>query len=289
MQRRGSIIVIIVLLLIAGGLWQWRANDNPNRAFWDMLSNNLSTRGVTRVVTQSSGGLSVTQYTQLSLGTQPTAHALTVFTQNSGQLVTEEISDQTHDLIRYRKIHTGNLTSKQQAAAGQVTGRWAPLGSGQTVSSSLTSGLFNQSMLGVLPMANLSPENQTKLLDTMRTTDVFTYDSSQVKRVTVDGHAAYQYAVKVKPGAYVALMQQFEKLVGARTYAGLDPNSYGSAQPININLAVDTHSHQLLRLDQTASGHTETYQAFGATSAVQLPKATLTLNELTRRLAALQQ
>lgn len=287
MQRRGYVFIIAILLLLAGGLG-WRAQNNPNKAFWDMLGNNLSTRGVTRVVTQASGGLSVTQYTQLSLGARPTAHALTVFTQNSGQLVTEEVSNQTHDFIRYRTIHTGNLTAQQRAVAQQVAGKWARLQSGQALSSSLTSGLFNQAMLGVLPMANLSPESRAKLLDTMRTTDVFTYDHGQVRHVTVGGHNAYQYAVKIKPAAYVALMQQFEKLVGARTYADLDPNNYGSSQPINLTLTVDARSHQLLRLEQTSTGHVETYQAFGATTTTALPKATISLNELTQRLSTLQ-
>jgi hypothetical protein len=289
MKRSWQIVVTAAVLLVAAGWLGVRWQHNPNRAFWDMLANNLATPGVTRVLQQTSQGLSVSQYTQLNFGAHPTAHALTVFTQNGGTIATEEISDATHDFVRYQKIITPRKTAagKPLDVSG-VVGKWARLDPGGSFGSTVSSGLFDQSLFGILPIANLDSTNRVRLLDYMHTTDVFSYDADKVKTAAVDGHRVYEYQVSIKPAPYVALMQHFGKLVGAKEYDTLDPNDYGSAAAIAVMVAVDTTTHQLVELEQTATGQLERYQAFGAITPVALPHATLTTSELERRITTLQ-
>lgn len=289
MKRSWQIVIAAAVLLVAVGWLGVRWQHDPNRAFWDMLANNLATPGVTRVLQQTNQGLSVSQYTQLNFGAHPTAHALTVFTQNGGTIATEEISDASHDFVRYQKIVTPykTTTGKPLDASG-VVGKWARLDPGSKLGSTISSGLLEQSLFGILPIANLDSTNRAHLLDYMRTNDVFSYDAGKVKAATVDGHRVYEYKVSIKPAPYVALMQQFGKLVGAKQYDALDPNNYSRAAAIVVMAAVDTTSHQLVELEQTAGGQLEHYKAFGATTPAALPRATLTTSELEQRITDLR-
>jgi hypothetical protein len=283
-QRVYLVTTAIVLVVLAlGGVWWNRVRQNPNRVFWDMLANNLSTSGVTRAVIQKGQGVEISQYTQLSFGGQPQAHALTVFSSKSSTLATEEISDQTHDFVRYQRI---DLPGKKLNAAG-VLGKWAQLDSGQSVDTQLTSGLFNQSLIDVLPFANLSAADRGKLLGTMHDQQAFTYNKNLVKKTSLQGRQVYLYAVSIHPAAYIRIMQQFESLIGATTYASLRPSDAAKTKPIAIVVSVDARSHELSQLYQASVQRTTTYGGFGIVSQRPLPQATITTTELTRRLGQL--
>ena len=253
-----------------------------------MLANNLSTSGVTRTVVQQGQGLQVSQYTQISFGQYPTAHALTVFKQNGSTLATEQISNQHSDFVRYQQIQLANKTTVKAVDLSKILGKWAKLDTGQTVSGQLTSGLFDQSILGVLPMANLAPAQRAKVLQTIQDRHIFKYDPNDVKKTTIHGRQVYMYAVNIQTEAYIELMQQFETLMGGTAYASLVPSSYKNAKPISVVFSVDARSHQLSQLYESALKRTEEYQGFGIADATQLPTATITTTELTRQLGKLQ-
>jgi hypothetical protein len=289
-MHRGIVWSAALLLVAAGSGWLWwsQVRQDPNRVFWDMVSNNLSTTGVTRETVQSGQGLTVSQYTQLSFTQHPTAHVLAVFKQGNSTLSTEEISDMHTDMVRYNQISIPAKSGKSLNTAA-VVGKWAQLGSGQSVGNQLTSGLFSQSLLDVLPMANLQPGQCNQLLATMRTQGLFTYDKSLVKKARLNGRESYLYAVSIKPAAYIRVMQQFERMIGATSYASLKPKDYARQKPISIVLAVDARSHLLAQSYEVAAQRTERYQGFGLTPGTPLPKATITTTQLTQRLGQLQQ
>ncbi len=290
--KRSQVISISVgaVVVVAGlAALTYHAAQTPQRVFSDMLSNNLATSGVTRVVQQSGSGLSISQYTQLNLGTQPTAHALTIFKQNGGTIATEEISTPNSDYVRYK-----NIVATKKNAAGKpidtsnVVGKWAQLKANDTLTSTVTSGLFDQSLLGILPIANLNAANRDQLLAYMKQDNVYSFDASKVKTITQNGRKQYQYAVSIKPSAYISLMQQFGKLVGANQYNSLDPQDYVTTAAIPATVTVDVRSHQLTELQQASSGRVEIYKAFGLASATPIPHATLTTSELEKRITSLQ-
>ncbi|HEY5141841.1 MAG TPA: hypothetical protein VIJ25_21360 [Methylococcales bacterium] len=279
----------VILVLVCGGLWFRSFSSQPKRVFWDMMSNNLSTSGVTRVVSQNSNAMNVSQYMQLNLGVNPTAHSLTILKQGSGTIETEQISNRGNDFVRYKDIVIG-----QKAGAGKpidvssVVGKWARLGKDDALSSAVTSGLFDQSLLGIVPIANLQPEARNRLLTYMKDNDVFGFDAAAVKHTTLDGRRVYAYDISIQPAVYVALMQQFSELVGATQYSSLDPTSYAGAAAQKATFYVDVASHELSSISQTSSGHTETYKGFGIVSHTSLPKADFSTTELEKRITNLR-
>lgn len=278
---------MVLVVLAALGI-TYALGQRPTAVFDDMLSNNFSTSGYTRVMQQSSNGLNLSQYTQVSFGQHPTAHALTTFKQSNGIVATEEISDQTSDFVRYQKISPapkGNDGKPIDTA--KVVGKWAKVERGNNLDGTSAAGLFEQSLLGILPIANLQPEKRTELLRYIKDNDIFNFDPSKVTTTTVNGRRAYQYAVTVKAAPYIVLMQNFGRLLGMNQYAGVDPDTYSQSAGIEITIKVDTRSHTLIGLDEAASGRSETYQAFGAVTTTPMPTATLTTKELTDQLGTL--
>jgi hypothetical protein len=253
-----------------------------------MLSDNLSTPAVTRIVEQNGQGLRVSQYTRINFTGTPSAHALTVFAQNGNTLTTEQISSQQHDFVRYQRIDLPKKAGGNNLDIHAVLGKWARLEHGQSVSGQLASGLFGQSLLDVLPMANLAPAQRESLLNTMREQHVFTYDSQLVKRVQLQGKPVYLYSVSIKPQAYVRVMQQFERLVGGTSYGSLKAGSFAHAKPIPVVLAVDARTHMLSQSYEVHSKRIERYEGFGVADTFTEPKTTITTAELTRRLGQLQ-
>lgn len=278
-----------VALALVGLAWWVFVYSDPTIAFDDMLANNLATPGVTRVLEQGSGQLKIAQYTQLQLGAQPTAHALTTFTQNGGVIATEQVSTQTDDYVRYQKIvATAKTADGKPVDVGSVIGKWAKLEKGSSFGSSVTSGLFEQTLFGVMPVANLDPAARKDLLHYIDTSGVFSYDPTKVKTVDVQGRKAYSYDVSIKPAPYIKMMQEFGKLVGINQYEDIDANAYASSSSIPVTIVVDARSHTLAEVDQQATGRTERYEAFGLMSQTDVPKATLTTKQLTELLAKLQ-
>jgi hypothetical protein len=291
MRRSQKVVVsIAVVLLVVGGIW-WSiaAAQSPTAVFNAMLANNLSTPSVTRVVQQNGSGLSVSQYTQMNFTQQPTAHALTIFKQNGGSIATEEISDSKSDFVRYQKIvATAKTKDGKNIDVSNVVGQWAKLNAGSGLGTTVTSGLFEQSLLGVLPIGNLRPAMQQQLLTYIHDKQIFTYDASKVKTTNLGGRKVYEYAVSIAPQPYIVLMQTFGKQVGASQFASLDPNAYAQAAKVQVTLKIDARSHTLAELNETSAGRVESYQGYGVIANTDLPKATLTTQELTDRLGKLQ-
>jgi hypothetical protein len=292
-QRRVELLVLAIALAVISGTWLWwvQVRQNPNRVFWNMISNNLSTSGATHVTLQSAEGLSVLQYTQLSFTQHPTAHALTIFKQNGNTLAAEQISSQEQDFVRYQQV---NVPAKSGAALDvrSVVGKWAQLQSGQTVNNhhqlQLKSGLFDQSVLEVLPIGNLSATARKQLIRAMHDQQLFAYDSKKVKKADIKGRSNYLYQVSIKPDAYVRIMQQFESLAGGTAYRSLKAADYAHNAPISVVISVDARSHELAQVYEVSAQRAEVFQGFGITADVPLPKADITAAELAQRLSQLQ-
>lgn len=276
------------VLVLAGAAWWVFAYSSPTTAFDDMLANNLATPGVTRVSEQGNDQLRIAQYTQLQLGAQPTAHSLTILKRSGIELTTEGVSDRGQDFVRISKIVLPSSMDKA-IDTSTLTGKWAKLSAGENGGGLLSTGLFDQALLGVLPIANLSPSDREALMEYIDKSEVFSFDASKVKTVDVGGRKAYSYDVSVKPAPYIKLMQEFGKLVDIHQYDDINANAYASSASIPLTIVVDARSHTLLEVAQQTTGRTDRYGAFGLMPQSDVPKATLTTKQLTELLAKLQQ
>lgn len=279
-----SVIGAIVAVLVAGGwLWWARVYQNPRHVFADMLRNTLSTAGVTKVLSDSSGGTTLRQYTQMNFTVQPTIHTLTVFSGAAGSVATEEISTPDQDLVRYQRIQV----AQKKLDTSKVVGQWARLEPGDTLAGVVSAQAFTQALSGVVPFGNLEPEARNQLLDYISRGDVYVVDYAHTKRATVGGQAAVQFPVSIQPVAYVAMMQRFGSDLHTSLFKGIDPNQFQGQAAVKATFTVSSISHELLAIDEPATGHQEQYEAFGVSHDLVIPRATVSVSELAQRLQAL--
>lgn len=287
----------VVLLLVSGYLWWTQIYLNPQRVFWGMIDNNLSTSGVTMEVSQKSGQSEIKQLIQMELGDTNRAHSLTTLKQGKTEVKTEIIGTKDTDYTRYRSIKTDQKNaSGQPLNTAKVVDVWAKSAAvEQSPTQASGNQLFSQAVLGIglpvgsvpVPIGKLSAQQREKLMQFIRNDTVYQTSFKNVKKERKDGRLLYTYDVKIQTILYVRLMKEFAKNVGLHELDQVDPNMYQSAEPLSVKLTVDAQSRQLAGVESSQGGYRQSYKGYGLPLDVALPTKTITTDELTQRLSEL--
>jgi hypothetical protein len=278
-----------VLFVMAGWFWWQHIYTTPERVFWGMLDTNLSTPGIARRVTQKSGGGSMQQDLQLTLGAQNAAHSIITITQQgeggASNVTSETIGTTAADYVRYVNIQTPPQAGKATDYRN-VVGVW---GKGQDTNGKQVGQLLNEALLNTVPFANLSRDKRVALIDAIREKGTYKVDFGKTKSGREAGQAVYTYEVEVHPQAYVQLLQQFAKHIGLGDLDGLDPSSYEGAPPTTVQFVVGRNSRQLVAVRYIDQERTETYTGYGVQPAIVTPAQNIPLSELQSRIQQVRQ
>ena len=287
----------IIILLLSGWLWWTRVYLGPERVFWGMVENSLSTRGVTIEIAQTNDQSSIRQLVQMELGPTDRAHSLTTLKQGATEVKTEIIGTRDTDYTRYRSIKTN-----QKNAAGKplnvskVANVWAKSdGAQQSETQSSSHQLFAQALLGIglpvgsvpVPVGEVTPEQRGDMVRRIRGENIYGTSFDKAKKERKDGHLQYTYDVKIQTILYVRMMKDFARSLGLHELDQVDPNLYQTAEPLHVKLIVDAQSRQLVGVENQQAGYKQTYQGYGLPLKVEVPKRPISSAELQRRLTEL--
>lgn len=292
-------ISIIAILLFAsfGMLLVQDRQNNPEQVFYDMLANNLNSRGVSRTVTQNSSSQSLVQTLQIQTGARNAVHGQTVLSQESGDekttILTESIATLTDDnsdtqeFIRYTNIDTPELSSSGQSFDfSGIIGVWGQ--SDQDESLKRGGELFGEATLGIVPFAKLGSEQRKQIVNLIRELDVYAIDFTDVARAEASGRQVYVYQAQIKPERYVSMLQKFAAQIGMTQLESLEPKDFENNPPINVTFEVDIRSRQLRTVSFEDSDRSETYTAYGLIENVSAPSESIPTSELQQRLQSIQ-
>ena len=284
-------VAAALVAIVSVCVWWTQVYENPYNVYWGMLENSLKTTGVTKHVTETANGTNLNQYISLDFGASNLAFARTTLSGISGTVKTESIGTLQSDYVRYTTV---KVTGKgKQPSVSKLLNRWAKANVANTSDSSASVPFFVQVMLGfeggnLVPLANLPADARAKLMKQLHNDVIFQTSFSDVKRQKVEGRQVYTYNVEIEPVAYVAFQKAFAQSVGIKTLDEVDPNSYQGQSAIKVQLLVDARSHQLVGIHYSNAQHNETYSGYGVTADVEVPKATITNQELQTLLSAAQ-
>ncbi len=287
---KGIFVVGVFLIVAFAWLW-WRfVFTSPNHVFWGMIDNSLTTYSITKQTTLQESAESLDQATQINLGAQNAVESRVVLTQKDDQskseVTTENIGFIDSDYSRYVKI-----TTDQKNAAGQtadfskVLGVW---GKSSAKDDQQSPQYFRQSLAGVIPIANLNPEQRAHMISLMRQKSVYSPEYDKVKKETVDGHSAYTYDVNVNLKPYIEVLQEIAKESGLGKIEGLDAEQYNGAPPVKLTITIGKVSHQLIKVKFEGNGREESYKSFGLARPIQTPQGAISLTELQQRVQSVQ-
>ncbi len=281
---RALVVGGALLYIISGLMWWNLVYMNPQRAFDDMLANNLSARSVTKNITLEASGEQLAQTVRLQLGTTNAAFWLVTAKYDGNTVTTESIGTPQTDYVRYTQIASNNEEAINQYKP--ALNQWAK----SAAPTETAGGLFQQALLDinyapVPPIGYVMPEQRAQMLEFMREQSIFQPDYETVRTVTVGDRKAFEYTVSVAQAPYVRLMQSFEKSFGYNTLSDVSATQYQGQPPDKIVMVVDKLSHQLVRLSYERTGYTETFSGYGIVHSIQIPARTIPLDTLRQRLS----
>ncbi len=282
-----KLIVVAGLILLAASMaayWHF-VYTNPTHVFDRMLATSLSTSSVTKKIIQGDASQGLDQTAVLVTEPIQQVHSASILTQVSDvqtKVTTESIGTPPADFVRYNDIKTS-----QKNAAGQtfdfssILGIWGKVDQNDTDNGGAQ--LYNQTLLGVIPMANVAQPDRKQLVNQIKENGVYKIDGA-VKRQFKNGRLVYSYNVTVAPVAYVTLLKSFAHDVGITQLEELDPSQYAGSQPLKFTFDIDVWSNQLIKVTFADSARTETYGSYGARMQVALPVKTIPIGDLQNRL-----
>lgn len=280
----------IVIFAFSGWSWWHNVRSNPERTLYAAIDNSFRTRSMTRRVTQDGGPQKLEQSVELGLSPQPVAHGFTTISQSNGveaEVKTEVISTQKEEYVRYTQIQTNQKNEEGQVLNfSELLNIWGKAESKQT---GQPGELYGESILGIVPTANLNAHNREKLMKLVRDNNVYQYDAENLERKIENGRPTYVYDVSVAPSAYIKLLKEFGGMTGFAQLADLDPERYKDAQPLEFKLTVDVWSQRLTTIEFSGGERTEKMSGFGVNHDVKLPKESIPVEELQSKLQQVQQ
>lgn len=280
-------IVTIAALVIIGtlGLWCYHNSTNQDRVFWGMVNDSMRTSAYTRHTQQKSGAQSVDQILVTATSPQHRLFSDSLFVQtgvDSAEAVTENIGTPTSDYVRYTSIKTA-----QNLDFRGVLNVWG-VSNGQT-SGETTGQLYNQAVLGVIPIGNLTAAQRREIVKIMQEKDAYSYKLVETKRSLPFGRPTHTFQVTVNPVGYISALKQFADYVGLNHLKQVNPEEYAEAQKLAFIVSVDGWTHQMVATSQSAGGKTEAIS--GRNLKKQLPEAprdTIPVDELQLKLQSVQ-
>lgn len=282
------LIVLVILAAIGLNLWYQNIYTDSRRVFDAMLNNSLRTSSVTKQVVQQDTGQSLDQKIYLKMGEYHVAQSVSNLNQTGGnasaQVVTESIGTPFADYVRYLAIQTDQKSqSGGELDFSKIIGTW-----GASVNEGSTAGeLYNEMVLGVIPIGNVPADQRTKLMKLANDLDVYKVEYENMERSTVNGRPTYTYTVKVLPEAYVSFLKAYAESVGLTQLRNVRPSNYASADPIEFKVGVDVMTRRLASVTY-ASGRTEQYIGYGQQVDVTIPTDTVGVEELQQRIQQVQ-
>jgi len=283
-QLRVVILSGLVILLVGGITYcRIRMND-PHRVFNAMLENTLKTRGVFKKSDQTDNFQSQKQTTYLQLGQQNIARGLTELTQGENtSVITESIGTPKEDFVRYKEIKTDQLSkSGAKLDFTKALNIWGQTGSSQP--GETNGQLFGEMTLGIIPIGYLKPSDREKLLNYIKSNNVYEVDYSKVIRTIVNGRPTYKYDVTMKPEAYVNILKKFASIIGLRQLDNINSATFKDSQAAKMTITIDVWSRQLSEIEISDTGRKETYGSYGAKLNVEQPSDSISVDALQQKL-----
>ena len=280
----------LLLVLVVWAWWHY-VRSNPERTFYAAISNAMQTKSVSNQIVQEAPGQKLEQNLEAVLSPEHVVHGTTVISQNgetNATVRTESISTPREDYVRYSNIKTDqkSQTSGKVLDFSKLVDVW---GRTQPADKTKTTGeLYGETVLGVVPLGNLSAGDRTEIMAFVKGHKVYKFNESEVKHKLVNGRPTYVYQVQVSTEAWVGMLKRFAKAVGLTQLESIDPASYRESQPLEAEMIVDVWSRQLTGLSYSESGRTEKLGSYGLWHDVSIPKKTIPVEELQKRLQSVQ-
>jgi hypothetical protein len=271
--------IFAAIVLVAGGVfWYRQLYSNPERVFWGMVGNNLSTPSITKEISQKGVSASNTEQTQLAFSPSPVVRDLKdVSTQNANltsRIKIESIGTPTDTYQHYVLIRQTNASGQSQHDYSKVYSLWLK-NSGKPARENQ---LFNNVIYSALLFGNMPATQRSSMIEYIKS--AYRVDFNSVSKDSVDGRKIYTYNVKLNLRNYAKAINYYAKTLGLPEAAQVKESNYKTTDEVALKFSVDVLSRQARTVQYAANGSTEKYITYGIVPGFKLPEETVSYDTL---------
>lgn len=270
-------------VLLVGIFWYYRVYTDPQKVFWGMVSNNLSTDGVSKISNQNSGQYNSEEITKIAFRPQVTVHNIRDITDHSQgeptKVKLEAIGAKNGDYQRYIKIDRPAQEGRDKPDYSNVYDKW--LKTGENDSQLIAANLFGPFLFG-----QLTQNSKESVIKQLRTAYRVNYAS--VKKMNLDGRRTYSFDVEISLKQYATAAKRYAEVRGLNVADQINPDSYSDDTKTNVTVLVDALSRQIKRVQYSSTNSVEEYTSYGLSSNVKPPAKTISQDEFQKAINSVQ-
>lgn len=278
---RASIFRLVWLAISAAvivGVWAFGhfVYDNPTNVFYGMISNALTTTGYIEKLGSANLSYKSTKYVLVQTGANNITESIDILTginANHYNIKTESIGTPVYDYQRFVRIQ--NTASQRSINYRPLLNLWGLNPSDPNVTNGQ---LFNETLLGIIPIGQVSSSERSALMNQIKVTGV--YQIEKIAKTHVNGRLAYVYTIKLNSLAYLLMLKQFGLDLGLNQLKNINPNNLGQNNIPPLNLTIDVLSRQLIAIGLPNEVPIETFSSFGINQHITTPKNAISISSL---------
>ncbi len=281
----GLFTVGALIFIISGIFYYNQVFSKPSNVFWDMINNNLATRGITRQVIQKDDSQVSNEIAQFNFGL-PTAVRLTrVLTSNQSadnSTKIEGIGISDADYQRY--VSVSRTSQDTESSFDKILGKWVQTGSSDKSKNLQEPNVLIRSLVGPVLSGNI-PANQRKaIINEFMLNDVYNVQYDGVKKENENGKTVYKFPTTIKLKPFTTVMKKYATQLGISGADSIDPEQYQEEETIQAILIVGINSRQLLGVQYADSTIKESYNGYGVISNIEPPEEYLSYEDFQKLL-----
>lgn len=272
----GGCFLGLVVVILGIFIYYSKVYSDPQRTFWAMIDNNLSTPGITKQTDQQSDQGAVNNITQLVFSPSPRIHYVKKITDKStaagAHLTLEGVGAPDADYQRYSYIDRPGHTSNYS----KIYNMWLKGDQPQ---------LYNSAIFGGFLFGDISQPQRSEIVGKIR-------DAYEVK-AEPNTKTAYShsrtYSVTITMQKYAVALHDYAKAAGLPGADQISPSLYQAGTKAQVKVTVDVLSRQITKVEYIDSGVTENYYSYGVAANINVPSKTVGSDEFQKTLNSILQ
>lgn len=266
-------LIALAVLILGLQLWYNKVYADPHRVFWNMIDNNLSTRGFTKETSQPAcvPNAQSTNVLQTTFTPSLRIRCITQIEQGIIKLTVESIGTTEADYVHYSNVKTTGENPKTDKY-DKIYGMWLKNNGNESATASLYSHILNSPVL----FGYFSGQQREKITDSLR--KVYEVDYKKVDSQRSGVRETYVYDVTVPLRKFAAAEKLYAETMNLPIANQINPDAYPAEGKVKVKLSVDVLSRQLQGVE--FQNVAEKYSGYGISPTINIPKQTVSLQQL---------
>jgi hypothetical protein len=276
-------VVLAVLFGIVGGyLGYTRVYLSDERRFWIAINNSMSTKSVTRTLTNGGSGNKVVQDQQFFFAPQMAIKSHVSFAQKTAtvdtKVETEGYATPKNQYSRYTAFSTNQKKSDGTVPTlDNVLGQWEISEVPQENQDEARVNYLGE-LVTLAVYGNYDASTRNELVKELKSTAAYTIDFNNVSIDTKNDKQVRVIPVTVKLKNYATVLQKAFKSAGYGEFPALNPENYNDDSTIKAQFTLDYRNNSIVGI--TFGTREESYSGYGIATEAKAPEAKYKSGEL---------